>query len=37
MDHSPAFWALVAAVCPRYKEARRWLRRNGHAPHAAAE
>jgi predicted metal-dependent hydrolase len=25
MDHSPAFWALVAAACPDYQEARRWL------------
>lgn len=37
MDHSPAFWTLVAAVCPRYEEARRWLRRHGHAPHAAVD
>lgn len=35
MDHSPAFWKLVAGVCPRYEEARRWLRQHGHAPHAA--
>jgi predicted metal-dependent hydrolase len=34
MDHSPAFWRLVAEVCPRYQEARRWLRRHAHAPHA---
>ena len=26
MDHSPAFWKLVAAACPAYKEARVWLR-----------
>jgi predicted metal-dependent hydrolase len=26
MDHSPRFWKLVAAVCPRYREARAWLR-----------
>ena len=26
MDHSPAFWRLVAAACPAYKEARAWLR-----------
>jgi len=26
MDHSPKFWKLVAAVCPTYQEARRWLR-----------
>jgi predicted metal-dependent hydrolase len=35
MDHSPAFWKLVAAVCPEYEKARQWLRRHGHAPHAA--
>jgi predicted metal-dependent hydrolase len=26
MDHSPKFWKLVAAVCPTYQDARRWLR-----------
>jgi predicted metal-dependent hydrolase len=26
MDHSPKFWKLVAAACPEYQEARRWLR-----------
>jgi len=26
MDHSPAFWRLVAAACPEYKKARAWLR-----------
>lgn len=26
MDHSPAFWKLVAAACPDYFAARRWLR-----------
>ena len=26
MDHSPAFWKLVASACPAYKEARAWLR-----------
>ncbi len=29
MDHSPKYWALVAGVCPTYREARRWLRVNG--------
>jgi predicted metal-dependent hydrolase len=36
MDHSPAFWRLVAQVCPRYDAARRWLRRHALAPHAAS-
>jgi predicted metal-dependent hydrolase len=27
MDHSPTFWKLVAAACPEYQEARRWLRK----------
>jgi predicted metal-dependent hydrolase len=31
LDHSPAFWKLVAAVCPGYREARQWLRLNGPA------
>lgn len=35
MDHSAKFWALVAEVCPGYREARAWLRRHGLAPHAA--
>jgi predicted metal-dependent hydrolase len=26
MDHSPKFWKLVAAACPGYEAARRWLR-----------
>jgi predicted metal-dependent hydrolase len=29
MDHSPRFWSLVAAACPNYEEARRWLRSEG--------
>jgi predicted metal-dependent hydrolase len=29
MDHSPAYWKLVAAACPGYQDARRWLRVNG--------
>ena len=29
MNHSPAYWALVAGACPNYDEARRWLRANG--------
>jgi predicted metal-dependent hydrolase len=31
LNHSPRFWRLVAAVCPRLVEARRWLRIQGHA------
>lgn len=27
-DHSPAFWRLVADVCPDYQIARAWLRKN---------
>lgn len=29
MDHSPAFWAVVAQLCPGYQEQRRWLREQG--------
>lgn len=29
MDHSPAYWRLVAEACPGYREARDWLRRFG--------
>ena len=29
LDHSPAYWGLVAAACPAYQDARRWLRVNG--------
>jgi len=28
LDHSKAFWKLVAAACPRSTEARKWLRAN---------
>ena len=31
LDHSPAYWRLVAAACPEYDMARRWLRANGPA------
>jgi predicted metal-dependent hydrolase len=31
LDHSPRFWALVAAAHPGYREARAWLRHNGPA------
>jgi hypothetical protein len=29
MDHSAAYWKLVAAACPEYKKARAWLRSQG--------
>jgi predicted metal-dependent hydrolase len=29
LDHSPAYWRLVAAVFPRYRDARQWLRAHG--------
>jgi len=28
MAHSPKFWKLVAAVCPEYQAARKWLRQH---------
>jgi predicted metal-dependent hydrolase len=31
LDHSPHFWRLVASACPRYRDARAWLRANGPA------
>lgn len=29
LDHSAAYWRLVAAACPAYQDARRWLRTHG--------
>jgi predicted metal-dependent hydrolase len=29
LDHSRAYWRLVAAACPGYREARQWLRAHG--------
>ena len=29
LNHSPRFWRLVAACCPRHAEARLWLRKEG--------
>lgn len=31
LNHSPRFWAHVAAACPDYKAVRRWLRDNSAA------
>jgi predicted metal-dependent hydrolase len=31
LDHSKAYWKLVAAACPGYREARQWLRQHGPA------
>ncbi len=33
MNHSPAFWAEVARLCPGYQAPRAWLRREGAALH----
>ena len=33
MNHSPAFWAVVARLCPATTAPRRWLRENGAALH----
>lgn len=33
MDHSRAFWATVAELCPDYDTPRRWLRREGAGLH----
>jgi predicted metal-dependent hydrolase len=34
MNHSPAFWAVVARLCPGYEPQRRWLRDHGTGLHA---
>ena len=33
MNHSPAFWAVVARLCPDYEAPRRWLKSHGQALH----
>jgi hypothetical protein len=33
MNHSPAFWAVVAALMPDYQTPRRWLKAEGHRLH----
>lgn len=34
MNHSPAFWAVVARLMPGYAAPRAWLKRHGHDLHA---
>jgi predicted metal-dependent hydrolase len=34
MNHSPAFWAVTARLCPGHAACRRWLRAQGEALHA---
>lgn len=29
-NHSAAYWALVASICPDYKKYKNWLKENGH-------
>ena len=29
MNHSPRFWARVSEVCPEWRDAERWIKRNG--------
>lgn len=29
MDHSDKFWALLAGICPSYKQCKGWLKENG--------
>jgi predicted metal-dependent hydrolase len=29
LDHSPEYWALVAAACPDFQAARQWLKQHG--------
>lgn len=33
MNHSPAYWDVVAGICPDYANPRRWLRQNGQHLH----
>lgn len=33
MNHSAAFWEMVASILPDYKEYRKWLRENGDSLH----
>lgn len=34
MNHSPAFWRVVAGLCPDYARHRAWLRKHGQTLHA---
>ena len=34
MNHSPAFWSVVAALMPDYQTHRRWLKTQGHVLHS---
>jgi hypothetical protein len=34
MNHSPAFWAEVARLCPGHRPLRAWLRTHGARLHA---
>lgn len=36
-NHSPRFWALVAAACPDWSASRAWLRRHAHELEAGLE
>jgi len=33
MNHSDAFWAVVARICPDYDRHRIWLKKNGDQLH----
>jgi predicted metal-dependent hydrolase len=33
LNHSPAYWTVVTAICPDWKDHRAWLRANGNTLH----
>lgn len=33
LNHGPAFWRLVAELCPDYRDRRRWLKEHGQSLH----
>ena len=37
MNHSPAFWRVVARICPEWERAKGWLSANGNALHRYGE